>query len=218
MKKISIISNEYSISIRTLHYYDSIGLLIPYRKNGIRLYSTEDEARLKMILIYKETGLSLEEIIEILSTNNFEILHKRREYLINKRNKINEMITYIDGIELLKRHPQSTYELENPFNTPIRQIIGDEHLNENYSKYASNNSYKNKLELLIQQFHESKHNKTNLQNFILNYYEYMNNDLHLNLSKRQFKDIIEQGLTKSNYFNESDTLIFSDAIEEFVKY
>ena len=46
----------------------------------------------------------------------------------------------------------------------------------------------------------------------------MNNDLHLNLSKRQFKDIIEQGLTKSNYFNESDTLIFSEAIEEFVKY
>lgn len=216
MKKISIISKEYSISIRTLHYYDSIGLLVPNRKNGVRLYSSEDENRLNVILIYKESGLSLEEINQILITNDFSVLNKKRDNLIEKRNKLNEMITYIDGIELLNRHPQSSNELVNPFNIPIRKILGDKHINDNYSKYANNEKYKDKLVMLFSQFNEIKSNNLALQDFMLDYYSYMQDDLHLNISKQQFKEIIEQGLMKSDYFNESDVLIFINALDEFV--
>ncbi len=216
MKKISIISKQYSISIRTLHYYDSIGLLVPTRKNGVRLYSVEDENRLNIILIYKESGLSLDEIIQILITNDFSVLHKKRDNLIEKRNKLNEMITYIDGIELLNRHPQSTNELVNPFNIPIRHILGDKHINDNYSKYAKNEKYMDKLVMLFNQFNEIKNDKLALHYFMLEYYHYMQNDLRLNITKHQFKEIIAQGVMKSGYFNESDALIFINALDEFI--
>ena len=56
------------VTLRTLRYYDKIGLLKPcaYKESGHRLYSTEDFARLQKILTLKYIGLSLEEISDII--------------------------------------------------------------------------------------------------------------------------------------------------------
>ena len=56
------------ISVKTLHHYDKIGLLIPQKsENGYRVYSESDLERLQIILFYKYLGFSLKEIAELLS-------------------------------------------------------------------------------------------------------------------------------------------------------
>jgi DNA-binding transcriptional MerR regulator len=55
------------VSVKTLHHYDKIGLLVPLKsKNGYRIYSQEDLERLQVILYYKYLGFSLEKIAELL--------------------------------------------------------------------------------------------------------------------------------------------------------
>lgn len=56
-------------SVRTLHHYDAIGLVVPSGRSaaGYRLYCAEDLERLRQVLSYRELGFSLEEIAEILA-------------------------------------------------------------------------------------------------------------------------------------------------------
>mgnify|MGYP003087315261 CR=1 FL=1 len=49
------------VSVKTLHHYDKIGLLVPAKsENGYRTYSQADLERLQVILYYKYLGFSLE--------------------------------------------------------------------------------------------------------------------------------------------------------------
>lgn len=70
--------NEYAVgalarlahvSVRALHHYDQIGLLVPSARSaaGYRLYSEEDLGRLRRILFYRELGFGLDEIGSILA-------------------------------------------------------------------------------------------------------------------------------------------------------
>jgi DNA-binding transcriptional MerR regulator len=57
------------VSVRTLHHYDSIGLLMPSGRSGAgyRRYSDRDLQRLEQVLFYRELAFGLDEIIEILA-------------------------------------------------------------------------------------------------------------------------------------------------------
>jgi MerR family transcriptional regulator, thiopeptide resistance regulator len=57
------------VSVRTLHHYDEIGLLVPGGRTaaGYRLYSADDLRRLRQILLYRELDFSLDEITEMLA-------------------------------------------------------------------------------------------------------------------------------------------------------
>lgn len=62
--KVGALAQRTGISIRTLHYYDEIGLLSPslHSEAGYRLYTARDVARLHKILALRDLGCSLEEI------------------------------------------------------------------------------------------------------------------------------------------------------------
>ena len=64
------------VSVRTLHYYDEIGLLKPttVASNGYRHYEPEALIALQQILFYKELDLSLEEIRRIMKTPGFDVI------------------------------------------------------------------------------------------------------------------------------------------------
>ena len=66
--KIGQLARRLGLNVRTLRYYESIGLLPPPTRTeaGYRLYSEEDERRLRFVLQAKQVGLSLEEIRQIL--------------------------------------------------------------------------------------------------------------------------------------------------------
>ena len=71
------------LSIRALHHYDEIGLLIPSARStaGYRLYNDDDLLRLQQIMIGRELGLALEDIRRSLDDPSFD----RRRLLLTQR-------------------------------------------------------------------------------------------------------------------------------------
>jgi DNA-binding transcriptional MerR regulator len=60
------LTREFSVSARTLRFYEEKGLLNPKRRGEQRLYSRRDRARLAYVLAGKQVGFSLEEVREML--------------------------------------------------------------------------------------------------------------------------------------------------------
>ena len=77
MKTVKEVSRLTGVSIRTLHHYDTIGLLKPSRvtEAGYRLYDDQALERLSMILLFREFGLGLREIGSILDAPDY---HRNR--------------------------------------------------------------------------------------------------------------------------------------------
>lgn len=71
--KVGDLAKQTGVSVRTLHYYDEIGLLSPSHRTeaGYRLYGREDIIRLQQIVSLRQIGFSLEEIRECLEQRNF---------------------------------------------------------------------------------------------------------------------------------------------------
>lgn len=71
--KVGKLAKRTGVSVRTLHYYDEIGLLSPsyYTDVGHRLYSDGDIARLQQIMSLRQLGFSLEEIGDCLNSPGF---------------------------------------------------------------------------------------------------------------------------------------------------
>ncbi|MDT3380413.1 MerR family DNA-binding transcriptional regulator [Labrys neptuniae] len=57
---------EFEVTSRTLRFYEEKGLLIPTRRGQERIYSRRDRARLKLVLMGKSVGFSLEEVKSML--------------------------------------------------------------------------------------------------------------------------------------------------------
>jgi len=100
------------VSVRTLHYYDEIGLLKPLTRmmNGRRYYGTEQFLRLLEILYFKEIGFSLKKIISILASKNLDkvsllsvqkqVLKKEIDRLEKVAGSIDKTITHYKGCKM----------------------------------------------------------------------------------------------------------------------
>jgi len=89
------------VSTRTLRYYDEIGILKPARINssGYRIYGRTEVDRLQQILFYRELGIGLESIKDLLSAPSFDsvnALREHREKLIDKREQLDELIANVE--------------------------------------------------------------------------------------------------------------------------
>ena len=97
------------ISTRTLRYYDEIGLLKPTRINssGYRIYGSAEVDRLQQILFYRELGVNLASIKEIITSSTFDgatALKEHRNKLLEKREQLDMLITNVDkSIQLTER-------------------------------------------------------------------------------------------------------------------
>jgi DNA-binding transcriptional MerR regulator len=63
---IGDLAREFGVTLRTLRFYEDRGLLAPRRAGASRLYGRRDRARLKLVLLGKRVGFSLDEIREML--------------------------------------------------------------------------------------------------------------------------------------------------------
>ncbi|HEY0494744.1 MAG TPA: MerR family transcriptional regulator [Kutzneria sp.] len=95
------------VSVRTLHHYDQIGLVRPSRRSeaGYRLYSDADVQTLNRVVFYRELGLELGEIAELLADNTItdeEHLRRQRELLTERVSHFTAMVAVI-GRELAAR-------------------------------------------------------------------------------------------------------------------
>ena len=101
--RIREFSELTGVSVRTLHYYDEIGLLPPAfvdSATGYRFYDEQSLLRMQEILFYRELDFPLQSIKKILSSPNYDknkALHEQKHLLTLKKERLERLISAIDG-------------------------------------------------------------------------------------------------------------------------
>jgi len=108
------------VSVRTLHYYDEIGLLQPADVDGATGYRFYDEGsllRMQEILFFRELDFSLKSIGEILSSARYDkdkALKEQKRLLMLKKERLERLIDAIDGAmkgeDIMKAFDNSEFE------------------------------------------------------------------------------------------------------------
>ena len=148
--KLSEISG---VSSRTLRYYDEIGLLKPsfINESGYRYYDDNEVALLQQILFYKERGLDLQTIKEIIYRKDFDLYSALEEHLVSleeEKKKIDRMINSVKlSIKSLKGEYNMTDrekfesfkknlvdENEKNYGKEIREKYGNDSVDESNRK------------------------------------------------------------------------------------
>ena len=95
------------VSVRTLHHYDHIGLVVPSVRTpaGYRGYTDADIERLHLVLVYRSVGMPLDEIRALLDDPGADVLeHLRRQYelLLEQADRLQHTIKAVE--ELMNAH------------------------------------------------------------------------------------------------------------------
>lgn len=136
------------ITVRTLHYYDEIGLLTPSMRTDAeyRLYDRSDLLRLQQILLYRELDFSLGDIKTLLDATDYDVistLEEQKEFLAEKRESYGTLIKTIEKtIEDLKSDQELITDEELYAGFTEEQIKSyNEEAVEKYGKKAVEDSY-----------------------------------------------------------------------------
>lgn len=131
MRTVKEVSQMTGISIRTLRYYDEIGLLKPARsaENQYRLYDDKALEKLQEIMFFKEMDIPLETIKRFLENPELdrkEILLFQKSLLERKRNRLNGIIELIEdvreGVNTMSFEAFSEYDIEKIVDHTIENI------------------------------------------------------------------------------------------------
>jgi DNA-binding transcriptional MerR regulator len=139
------LGNLAGISTRTLRYYDEIGILKPARINssGYRIYGQKEVDRLQQILFYRELGVDLKTIKEIITAPNFHevtALKQHRKKLLERRRLLDLLIANVEKtiefkegrIEMSDKEKFEVFkekmigDNEKKYGKEIREKYGDE--------------------------------------------------------------------------------------------
>ncbi len=106
MYTVKQLSELADVSVRTLHYYDEIGLLNPSQvgANGYRNYDDAALLRLQQILFYREMGLELMRIKDILDSPDFDLLAALRSHRTVLQAKISRLQNLVGTVDSTIMH------------------------------------------------------------------------------------------------------------------
>ena len=153
MKTVKDVSEITGISIRTLRYYDEIGLLKPTKltNSGYRLYDTRALERLQEIMFFRELEIPLIDIKKIMGNPNYDkeqILLTQKKFLERKRNRLNGIIELITdvmkGVNTMSFGAFNNEEVHKMVNHTLK-CMSKESLDEQVQKYGSMEEYKEHL-------------------------------------------------------------------------
>jgi DNA-binding transcriptional MerR regulator len=123
------------VSIRTLHFYDETGLLKPAYQgaNSYRIYEEPQLLKLQQILFYRELGLELKQIKQILGRDDFDVLTALKSHRELVQNKLARLRRLVETVDKTIKHLQGTEPMTNEemfagFNIAAGQDRFDEHL------------------------------------------------------------------------------------------
>ena len=141
------------VSTRTLRYYDEIGILKPARTNssGYRIYGAQEVERLQQIMFYRELGVPLETIKDIVTHPSFDgaaALKEHREQLLARRSQLDKLIANVDKTIALTEgrstmSDQEKFEVfkqkmidenERKYGKEVREKYGEDVVNESNAK------------------------------------------------------------------------------------
>ena len=153
MKTVKDVSEISGVSIRTLRYYDEIGLLKPTELSdaGYRLYDNKALERLQEIMFFKELEIPLEDIKKIMDSPNYDkeqALLTQKNLLEQKRNRLNGIIELISDV----MKGVNTMSFKAFSNEEIQEILdhmfgcmSKESLKQQIQKYGSEEKYREYL-------------------------------------------------------------------------
>ena len=120
MITIGQLAQQFSLSRSTLLYYDRIGLLSPSDRNdaGYRLYTQADIDKLKSICTYRDVGLTLEEIGNVLSN----LTGPHRDILENRLKEIGKEIHILQQQQRVLAGLLKIKARRGPFETTGKQL------------------------------------------------------------------------------------------------
>ena len=134
MRTVKELSGITGISVRTLHYYDEIGLLTPTVKSeaGYRLYDDKALETLQQILFFREFDIPLKEIKAVMENpalDRNQILQMQRKMLAAKKERMERLIASIDDIlkgdNKMDFEVFSKTEIEEMFQTMLEHMPED---------------------------------------------------------------------------------------------
>ncbi len=135
------------VSVRTLHYYDEIGLLKPAAvdgQNGYRFYDEMCLARMQEVMFYRELDFSLKEIDAILSAPDYDkqaALHAQKRLLTLKKDRLERLISALD--DAMKGEEISMNVFDNSDYDSQRSVYAQEAK----EKWGNTDAYKESMEL-----------------------------------------------------------------------
>lgn len=153
MKTVKDVSEITGISIRTLRYYDEIGLLKPTKltNSGYRLYDNKALEKLQEIMFFRELEIPLVDIKKIMENPNYDkeqMLLTQKKILEKKRNRLNGIIELITdvmkGVNTMSFGAFSNEEVQKMVNHSL-ECMPKERLDELVQKYGSIEKYKEHL-------------------------------------------------------------------------
>lgn len=152
------------VSTRTIRYYDEIGLLKPARINssGYRIYGTREVDRLQQILFYRELGVSLESIQNIVTSPSFDGIRALKEHhqkLLEKKEQLNQLIANVEKTLAVSEGGKTMSDKEK-FDG-FKQTLLDENerlygkeIREKYGRDAVNKSNRKLKEMTKEEYNE----------------------------------------------------------------
>ncbi|WP_327704188.1 MerR family transcriptional regulator [Streptomyces decoyicus] len=133
------------VTVRTLHHYDEIGLLLPGERNhaGHRRYGEDDLDRLQQILFYRELGFPLEEVAALLDDPDAdpqEHLRRQHDLLTGRIGRLQEMAAAVEHAMEARRMkvrltPEEKFEVFGDFDP-------DAHAAEAEERWGGTDAYK----------------------------------------------------------------------------
>ncbi|WP_321499044.1 MerR family DNA-binding transcriptional regulator [Breoghania sp.] len=102
---IGELAREFDITLRTLRFYEDKGLINPKRDGQNRMYNRRDRARLKLVLMGKKVGFSLNEICDML-----DLYDLRDGQVVQLRVALNKFNQQIDVLKEQKSHIETAID------------------------------------------------------------------------------------------------------------
>ena len=146
MMTVHEVSKLAGVSIRTLQYYDKIGLLKPaeYTESGYRLYDDTDLERLQQIMLFRELEFPLKDIKEIINRSDFDrqkALNQQIELLTLKKEHLENLISYArelreKGVGIMDFTKFDTSKIEE-YARKAREQWGDTEAFKEYEKKSA---------------------------------------------------------------------------------
>jgi MerR family transcriptional regulator, thiopeptide resistance regulator len=138
------VADLFDVTVRTLHHYDEIGLLVPSERSraGYRLYTDEDLTRLQQIVVYRRLEMPLEEIATLLDSDEDAVAHLRRqrEAVMTRLDELTDIVVAIDrALEReMSNEPATTEELKELFGDGFK----DEYQQEAQDRWGDTDAWK----------------------------------------------------------------------------
>ncbi|MCT7661540.1 MerR family transcriptional regulator [Mycobacterium deserti] len=106
-KTVGAVATLTGVSVRTLHHYDHIGLVVPSVRTsaGYRGYTDADIERLHLVLVYRSVGLGLDDIRTLLDDAGADVLehlHRQYELLLEQADRLEHTIKAVE--EMMNAH------------------------------------------------------------------------------------------------------------------